>query len=142
VRKISYSTILASLIFLGFFTNCSFNKNVGTSSLVNKTISFYLEEVGGPFDNDIYHKNLVFRFDSGGNYKTTLDGQLFQAGNYSYSYSESKGRLLITYSTEGSLFEYELNLIFETNTSGTWTGIYSNNPGINKAEGGTFEFEN
>ncbi|MCH9634167.1 MAG: hypothetical protein S4CHLAM7_09100 [Chlamydiae bacterium] len=142
MKKINYRAILVSIIFLSCFTNCTFTKNVAPDSLKNRIVSFYLAEIGGAFDADILHKNLVYRFYSNGSYKTTMGGQFFQAGDYSYKYSNNEGRLLITYSDSNSIFEYQLILFFETSTSGTWSGIYSDNPGINKAEGGTFEFKN
>ena len=142
MKKNWHLTSVAFLIFLCFFTSCTVNKSAGSSSLINKTISFYVEKIGGKFDEDVLHKNISFSFHSNGNYKATIDGQLFQEGDYSYDYSGNKGNLLISYSDKSNIFEYELYLIFETNTSGKWSGVYSNNPGIKKAEGGTFELKN
>lgn len=123
-----------------FLFGCVISPSLPPKVIAGKTISYYVTQVGGKFDNSIYNKHLVFHFDHSGTYRTDLDGSFFQAGDYSYLVlSKSRAKIMITYSSDSNDYQYQYQMNFNTPTSGSWTATFSNNPGIDQGEKGTFE---
>lgn len=121
-------------------SGCVANKGWALRSVQDQTIIFYVDQIGGEVDKDILRKNLVYRFEKNGIYKSYFEsGVFFEAGDYSYvKLGPNKGRLILTYTMKGETYIYELVMKYQTSTEGSWTGFSAKNPDIKGKEFGTF----
>ncbi len=127
------------IVFL-LLSSCSSSSGLAPKNVKGLTISYYLERVGGVFDNNILHKTVTYEYNTNGTYEAYIDGKRYEEGDYTF-HSENPNRveIMLTYSDQKNVYLYAFVMSYETNSSGSWDAILSNNPGVQNSEGGTFK---
>ncbi len=131
------ATLLTVFLLL---TSCYSSTGYAPKDVKGLTVSYYLEKVGGVFDNDILHKTVAYEYKTNGTYVAYVDGKFFEEGDYTF-HSENPNRveIMLTYSDEKNIYLYAFVMNYESNSSGNWHAILSNNPDVQHSEGGTFK---
>ncbi|MCH9633345.1 MAG: hypothetical protein S4CHLAM7_00700 [Chlamydiae bacterium] len=122
---------------------CSSQVQTVPKLVKGKSIAYHVNKIGGPFDNNILNKTLVYEYHNDGSYQAFFleTKELFESGNYSYvRKSTNKASIALTYSTQNGLYTYIFEMHFDSVSSGSWHAVFSNNPGDTQDEGGVFHF--